>query len=485
MSSVQPLEPGAPLVVGDGPQPPVSATAVTLRPYQEEALDAIAEARGRGVRRMLVALPTGAGKTIVFSELIRRRDGGRALVLAHRDELLDQAGKKIRSASPGVAVGMVKAERDEHDRQVVVASVQTLSRPARLARLTMDFSIVVVDEAHHAPAESYRRVLAAVGAFDPAGPLVLGVTATAERGDGVALGSVFEEVVYSRSMLSLIREGFLTDLRGIRIGLDADFSKVRVSHGDLVDADVADALMAADAPSTIAAAYRQHAGARRGLVFLPTVAVAHAMAAALLDVGITAEAVDGTTPDAERKAILGRLRSGATQVVANCAVLTEGFDESSLGCIVVARPTRSKPLWIQMVGRGARLHPGKSDCLVLDVVGVAARHDLVSLATLAGVDPEALERGTVTAALAEKRARKEQEEQERAAGRLVAAPVDLFAQRRRAAALDDPNASWRSRPATEKQVAALERMRIRHDSDLTAGQASDLIAARVARRRAS
>lgn len=484
MSTIPSPEPGAPLLPAAGRRPAVSPTAVVLRPYQVEALDAIAAAEERGVRRVLVALPTGAGKTVVGAELIRR-SGGRALVLVHRQELLDQADEKVRAAMPGVAIGVVKAGRDEHHRQVVVASIQTLSRPARLARLTMDFSIVVVDECHHAPAATYRRVLEAVGAFDPAGPLVLGLTATAERGDGVALGSVFEEVVYSKSMLALIRDGFLTDLRGIRIGLDADFSKVRVSHGDLLDADVADVLMAADAPAHIAAAYVRHASDRRGLVFTPTVMVAHAMASALLDVGITAEAVDGGTPDDERKAILGRLRSGATQVVCNCAVLTEGFDESSLGCIVVARPTRSKPLWIQMCGRGARLHPGKADCLILDVVGATARHDLISLAGLAGVDPASLEKGTVTAALADKRARKEQEEQERAAGRLVAAPVDLFSQRRRAAALDDPNASWRSRPATEKQVAALERMRIRHGSDISAGKASDLIAAKIARRKAS
>ena len=434
------------------------------------------------MRRPLVSLPTGAGKTVLFAEILRRR-GGRALVLAHRDELISQAADKIRQLAPSLEIGVVKAERDEHDRQVVVASVQTLGRESRMSRLTPDFTTVVVDEAHHATAATYRRILDAVGSFSPNGPLTLGVTATAERGDGVALGSVFEEIVYAKTMLSLIRDGYLADLRGIRVGLDVDFSKVRVSHGDLVDADVADALMAADAPAHLAAAFVHHAVDRKALVFTPTVAVAHAMAAALVGVGVRAEALDGTMAGDDRRGILGRLRTGVTQVVTNCAVLTEGFDESSIDCVVVARPTRSKPLWIQMVGRGVRPHPGKKECLVIDLVGATSRHDLVSLASLAGVDPDAVEKATVTAALAARRQQKE--EAERAAGRLVAASVNLFADRQRNPALSDRNARWRSRPASEKQLAAMRRMRIRHGAGITAGMASDLMGARIARRRAS
>ncbi len=686
-----------------------AAPALPLRPYQTEALDASTAAEARGILRQLISLPTGCGKTVIFAHKISRTPG-RALVLAHRDELISQAADKLHQVAPGLDLGIVKAQRDETGAEVVVASVQTLARQVRLDRLGREFALVVVDECfpagtlvgdllieqvqvgdtvpsydqrtgrivsrpvthvwrrpaaalvrvdlvdgaplvctpnhpiltsdgwvaagqlrpsqevarvrcssdrnlhtvrdqhrgcqqapkghapeggaglllrrlpgrlgsqaelradgtdqpslcrqsdageqsdaprrrtrthagdaardrppatgqegqwvravgaaaatrhsvgvadggggpdgdatrkrlpdllqarhrrpdeqgryrgrrglawplgpqgtgcqegavpgwtrvdriavlepgrdgtfggvcpdgqvynlevegthtyladgvvahncHHATAVTYRRILEHLGAFaaDGSGPLVLGVTATPERADKIGLGHVFEEIVYERGLVEMIAASYLCDLRGQVVGTDADLGRLRVAHGDFVDAEVAAELERSGALDQIAGAYAKYAADRNGLAFLPTVATAHELAGLLCGRGIAAEALDGTTPTETRRAILGRLHAGTTQVVANCGVLLEGFDEPSVSCILMARPTRSRPLYIQAVGRGTRTHPGKTDCLILDLAGVTERHDLTTLADLAGLEPAALDGKTLTEAIAEARA---------------------------------------------------------------------------------
>jgi superfamily II DNA or RNA helicase len=513
--------------------------ALELRPYQVEAIVAIEEAERRGVRRPLLGLPTGTGKTVIFAALIRRR-GGRALVLAHRDELLSQATDKIRQIDPVARMGLVKAEANEIEAPVVVASMQTLARQSRLAQLPRQFETVVVDEAHHATADTYRRVLE----WTADSPLVLGVTATPERADNASLGEVWDEVVYSRSLLEMIRAGYLVDLRGLRVRLDVDFSRLRVSHGDFVDAEAAAVLTAADAPAHACAAYLEHAAGRKALVFTPTVELAHLMAEAFRDGGVAAEAVDGSLPLEERRAILARLRSGKTRVVANCAVLTEGFDEPSVECVIIARPTRSRILYVQMIGRGTRTFPNKRDCMIIDLVGATERFDLLTLPRLFGLgDAQALEGRTVVEALEHERMRPPTTAP---AAPLVAEEVDLFREREKlrwvavgerwalttgrgmlvvepyaeawrvvmqergshqrevlgqgldlgyahgvaedfirrlgAAHLVDSNARWRGQGISDKQRALLARLGIDCDRQLSRGEASDLISAALAKR---
>jgi ATP-dependent helicase IRC3 len=513
--------------------------ALELRPYQAEAIAAIEEASRRGVRRPLLGLPTGTGKTVIFAALIRKR-GGRALVLAHRDELLAQATDKIRQIDPGTRLGLVKAEANEVAAPVLVASMQTLARQSRLVRLPRQFETVVVDEAHHATADSYRRVLDWVGDS----PLVLGVTATPERADSASLADVWDEVVYSRSLLEMIRAGYLVDLRGLRVRLDFDFSRLRVSHGDFVDTEAAAALTAADAPAHACAAYLEHAAGRKALLFTPTVELAHLMAEAFRARGVAAEALDGSLPLDQRRAILARLRGGETQVVANCAVLTEGFDEPSVDCVIVARPTRSRILYVQMIGRGTRTFPNKRDCLIVDLVGATERHDLLTLPQLFGLgDATALQERTVTEALEREHVAAAPA---RAEAPLVAEEVDLFREREKlrwvavgerwalttgrgllvvepyagawrvvvyepgtqkrhvlghgldlgyahgvaedfirhlgAAHLVDANARWRGQGISDKQRALLDRLGIPYGSELSRGEASDLISATLAKR---
>jgi superfamily II DNA or RNA helicase len=395
---------------GDAARAGTAAPALPLRPYQREALEAIGKAEQRGISRPLVALPTGSGKTVLFGHLLNGRDG-RGLVLAHRDELIGQAVGKLRQIAPGLEVGVVKAERDETGADVVVASIQTLARPSRLARLEPNFRTIVVDECHHASAATYVAVLRELGAFTEGGPLTVGVTATPERSDKAKLGAVWQEIVYQRSMLEMIAVGYLVDLRAIQVGTDADLGRLHVVHGDLQDAEIADELIASGAIPQVAGAYLKHARDRKGIAFTPTVRVAYLLAQELAARGIAAEALDGTTPTDERRAILGRLHTGSTQVVVNCGVLLEGFDEPSVDCILIGRPTKSRPMFQQMIGRGTRPHPGKEDCLILDLAGVAGRHDLANVAELAQIDPAELEGRTITEALASRQARERDEDE--------------------------------------------------------------------------
>lgn len=352
---------------------------IDLRDYQVEALDSIDKAEAGGIRRPLICHPTGAGKTVTFAHMIARRPG-RALVLVHRDELVNQTVDKLTMIAPELRVGVVKAASNDYAADVVVASVQTASRQRRLAVLE-GFATVVVDEAHHAVAPTWRRVLTHIGAFDDGGPLTVGFTATPQRDKG-GIGAIWEQVVHYRSIRELIYAGYLSPVEGQTVETSADFSRVAVSRGDFAEEQLGDELTRSGAIDEIAQAYLTHAADRRGLAFTPTVATAQALAIALLRRGIKAEPVWGAQPREERRAVLRRLRTGATQVVTNCAVLTEGFDEPSIDCVVIARPTRSHGLYVQMVGRGTRLYPGKTGCLVLDVVGATERHDLVALIDL-------------------------------------------------------------------------------------------------------
>lgn len=355
---------------------------LSLRPYQEQALEAITEAEARGVRRQLVAHPTGTGKTVTFAHLIhQQREVGWALVLCHRDELIQQTLDKLGIIAPELDVGVVKAERNELGHPITVASVQTLSRPNRLSQLARYFTLVIVDEAHHAVAETWKRVLEHVGSFMPGGPLVVGWTATPARADG-GLGDVWQEVVHSLGILPAIIDGYLCDLRGQTVGTDADLTSVRKVRGDYAANDLGTELERGKTLEQISQAYWQYAGHRKGIAFTPTVETARGLAHELKRHGIEAEVVWGGMALEDRRGVLRRLRTGETQVVTNCAVLTEGFDEPSVDCIVIARPTRSHPLYVQMVGRGTRTHPGKTDCLVLDVTGASEDHSLVCLADL-------------------------------------------------------------------------------------------------------
>lgn len=369
-----------------------------LRDYQIEAHAKIADAESRGVRRQLGVAATGLGKTVIFTALAERR-GDRALILAHRDELVSQAVAKVREVWPAIDVGIVKGAQNDVHSHVVVASVQTLARERRLQQLIAPFTdeqrllgredpfgLVVIDEAHHAAADSYKRVMTALRCGDEDGPLLLGVTATPDRGDGLGLDKLFDEIVFSYDMLWGIARGYLSDLRGLQVTIDGlDTDRLKVSRGDYEAGAAGRAMEQAGAPTMIVRAWQEHAEPRKTLVFTPTVAMAEHVVAEFVGAGVSAAAVSGETPIDERRRILSAFSEGKIQVVANCAVLTEGYDEPSIECVVIARPTKSRALYVQMIGRGTRRAPGKDDCLVLDVVGASASHSLMTIPSLFGI----------------------------------------------------------------------------------------------------
>lgn len=398
----------------------------TPRPYQLDAIKALRQSWADGQNRLAVVLPTGAGKTVVFSHLAHQMldslDGRRALVIAHREELIEQAASKLLAVDPMLRVGIVKAQRDDHhDADVIVASIQTLAVEKRRNAIR-DIGLIIVDECHHAAARTYMEVLRHFGAWD--GVPTAGFTATMTRTDG-GLAEVWEDVVFRLDILDMISDGYLCDVRGKSITVDTlDLNKVKTRGGDLVDGQLGKALEDSGAIDAIAKAYVDHAGDRAGVVFTPTVATAQQAAAALEAVGIKAAPVWGDMGRDERRATLARYSAGEVQVLTNCMVLTEGFDAPHTSCIVVARPTKSPGLYVQMVGRGLRPSPGKTDALLLDVMGAASRHKLASMVDLTEREIGEAEAGKSLRQVAEEHAATEKRRV--LAARVEAEEINLF-----------------------------------------------------------
>ncbi len=360
-----------------------------LRDYQAAAVEAVRGAHARGLRRVLVVLPTGTGKTHVFARLPEALAlGGRTLVLAHREELLDQAAAKLRAANPHARIGVEQAERRaSSEAKIVVASVQTLGRAGspRLAALdAAAFRLLVVDEAHHATAPSYRTVLEHFRAFEEGGAFCVGFTATPERGDGEGLEAVFEEIVYSRDLPEMVEAGWLSPIRAWRVRTGFDLAGVSVRAGDFAEGELSHAVNLPARNGLAVAAYQAHAEGRRCIAFAADVAHAHDLAEAFRVRGIEAAPVWGEMPREERRDTLARFAAGALSVVTNCGVLTEGFDDPGVSAILMARPTRSPLLYRQCVGRGTRTAPGKADLVLIDLAD-ATRHALVGAHVLYGL----------------------------------------------------------------------------------------------------
>lgn len=359
---------------------------MTLRPYQREAVEAVIGARKAGTRRLLICLPTGAGKTVIFSHLAKLAQRP-VLVLAHREELLSQACDKLRAAlaEPQVVAIERGSERAPPGAKVLVCSIRSLHEE-RLARLLASRApgLVIYDECHHAAAEDNLRVLRQLGVFAPnfSGTL-LGFTATTARGDGKGLDAVFERIVYSRSLPELIEDGYLSKLRGFRIATSADLTRLTAGGADFREDELSEAVDIEARNALVARSIQELARDRRTITFCVTVNHARHLAYALNALGVTAGVVHGAMPSEARQQTLADFRAGKLHVVCNVAVLTEGFDDPGVSCVAMARPTRSEGLYAQCVGRGTRLSAGKKDCLILDFVD-ASQLSLCGLPSLFG-----------------------------------------------------------------------------------------------------
>ena len=449
-----------------------------LRPYQKEAVDAIIDHWNEWQRELLV-LPTGCGKTVVFNTIAHGRPGN-VLILAHRDELIEQARDKYHRMF-SEPTGKIKAAETSIQR-VTVGSVQTMMR----RDYSGFFHTVIVDEAHHSVSDSYQTVLRQ---FPEA--RVLGVTATPDRGDKKSLARYYEGIAYEYSLRQAVAEGYLCNITARTVPLEIDMNNVKVSCGDFQIDSVAETLE--PYLPKIAEAIQQYASARKTVVFCPLISIAQELAEMIPG----AREVNGMSPD--RKEVLDWFdKAGPGSVLCNAMLLTEGWDCPSVDCVVVLRPTKIRSLYAQMIGRGTRLSPGKENLLILDFLWLCKKHNLCKPANLIADNEEDVEH--VTRKTEEEEidlfdAISDAEEQRRTAlaeaiarqakkkSKLIN-PLEMFS------LLDDigladyePTFTWQEAEATEKQIEALNKFGVDADG-ITKGYASKLLDKLIGRSRA-
>lgn len=501
---------------------------MNLRPYQVDGIAACLASLQESGRGLLV-WATGLGKTVAFANLAKEYAdrGKRVLVIAHREELLSQARKKITDWT-GLRTGLERAQDaalretrrtiygDEEPEPVVVASVQSISQPGRYESFRDGFGLVIVDEAHHATAGTYRRV---IDHYRARGSHLIGVTATPDRLDEASLVEIFGPPSHVYELPEAIKDGWLAKVlpRLVRV-TSMDFSRVRKVAGDFNAGELEEILVEEEQIQAVADATVQHHEGRQTLMFAVSVDQALRLADNLnrRDAG-RAEMVHGGTPPEERAKIFARFHSHETRFLTNVGIATEGWDEPHVGCVVMARPTMSRALHAQCVGRGTRLAPdiGKTDCIVLDFVDNSLRHELVcSLDLFAGeVTDAVLDRAkalamdgatadaetAIRAAEAEEadriqRARdKEKEQADRIAEALDARREIVGRAATEIMAIDafsvlgvtpkERSRRWGGLPATASQQDALRRFKLDESQvrSLDKGQASALLDALVTR----
>lgn len=463
-----------------------------LRPYQEEAKQAVFTQWEGSVNRTLLVLPTGCGKTIVFAKIAAECvcKGKRVLILAHRGELLDQAADKIRK-STGLGCALEKAESSCIGSwfRIVVGSVQTMMREKRLGQFSDDyFDTIIIDEAHHCISDSYQRVLQHFPEAE-----VLGVTATPDRGDMRDMGEYFESIAYEYTLQKAIKEGYLSPIRALTLPLKMDLTGVGISAGDFKAGDLGTALD--PYLDQIAEEMKNYCADRKTVVFLPLVKTSQKFRDVLCEHGFRAAEVNGESPD--RAEILQAFDRGDYNVLCNSMLLTEGWDCPSVDCVVVLRPTKVRSLYSQMVGRGTRLFPGKDHLLLLDFLWHTERHELCHPASLICENAEVAQRMTENL---EKEAgfAIDIEEAERTAAEDVVAQREealakqLAEMKKRKKKLVDPlqfemsiqaedlsgyvpSFGWEMAPPSDKQISSLEKLGISADQIDNAGKAAKLL----------
>lgn len=463
-----------------------------LRPYQQEAKDSIFSEWDKGVKKTLLVLPTGCGKTIVFAKVTEDcvRNGNRVLIMAHRGELLEQAADKIHKAT-GLKCATEKAEESclSSWYRIVVGSVQTLMREKRLSKFDPHyFDTIIIDEAHHCLSESYQRVLEHFS-----GARVLGVTATPDRGDMRNLGQYFESLAYEYTLPKAIKSGYLVPIKALTIPLQIDLSNVGVQAGDFKVNDIGTALD--PYLYQIAEEMKKHCLNRKTVVFLPLVKTSQKFRDILNEKGFKAAEVNGDSRD--RAEILKDFEEDKYNVLCNSMLLTEGWDCPSVDCIIVLRPTKVRSLYSQMVGRGTRLSAGKIELLLLDFLWHTERHELCHPASLICESEEVAKKMTENLEKSVGIPIDIEEAEEAATNDVIKQREETLAQelaamKTRKRKLVDPlqfemsiqaedlsnyvpSFGWEMAPPTKKQVSALEKFGILPEEIDNAGKADKLL----------
>ncbi len=462
-----------------------------LRAYQKEAKEAIFQEWGK-VKRTLLVLPTGCGKTIVFAKIAEEcvRQGKRVLILAHRGELLEQAADKI-ARSTGLNCAVEKAESTCLGSwfRITVGSVQSMQRKKRLEQFPEDyFDTIIIDEAHHCISDGYQKVLRHFPQSH-----VLGVTATPDRGDMRNMGEYFESLAYEYTLPKAIREGYLSPIKALTIPLKLDLSGVGIQAGDFKSGEIATALD--PYLYQIADEMVNYCQDRKTVVFLPLVKTSQKFRDVLEERGFRSAEVNGNSQD--RAEILEAFDKGKYNVLCNSMLLTEGWDCPSVDCIVVLRPTKVRSLYCQMVGRGTRLFPDKRDLLLLDFLWHTDRHELCHPANLICENQEVAQKMTQNLEEAAGCPVDLEEAENKASEDVVAQREEMLAKqldemKRRKGKLVDPlqfemsiqaedlsgyvpSFGYQMSPASKKQLQALEKFGINPDMIDNAGKAELLL----------
>ncbi len=463
---------------------------MNLRPYQTTFVEKVESGR-KEFKKQLGIAPTGSGKTIMFSHLAKRfldTNGGKTLILAHREELIDQAIQKLHSAT-GIIADKEKAEFNARlSAPVVVASVQTMIR--RLDKWpSTHFGQIVVDEAHHTLADSYLKVL---NHFN-GNAHILGVTATPDRGDKKNLGQFYENIAHEIALIDLIKDGFLSPITIRSIPLKIDLNQVASIAGDFDAGELGHVLE--PYLGQIAGAIRDNAGSRKVLCFLPLISTSLKFIDHCRDAGLTCEHVDGQSVDRADK--LTAFARGDFQLLSNAMLLTEGYDCPDIACIVVLRPTRSRPLFAQMVGRGTRTATGKPNLLILDFLWLHERHSIVHPASLIATTEEEAEQMTAKVeeesepggneefdlldlqsdvqAEREEALRKKLEAMANRKAKFISAEEFALKHHSLAIAEFEPTMGWHSSPLTEKQLEWVEKAGVDPQTVKGRGHASQIL----------
>ena len=364
-----------------------------LRKYQHEAVEALMNSTAM---RKLLVIPTGGGKTVVFSHYIREKNA-RTLVVAHRREIVSQGINAIQRVNPDKSVGMLMAENKDFESDIIFASIQTLAYRKNLKQLPDDIELIIIDEAHHTVADTYKRLLYRFGLCDAdtaghdniegvepnfrKGRELLGVTATPRRTDKIDLDKCFDELTHENAIIDLIPD-YLVDFRAVTVQSGVDLSDVDSNRGDLNEGQVGDAMIGAGYMKEFPRVIEKYAQDRKHiLVFLPNVRTTVEAWEHLQLSGIPSDFVTGGTPKDRRADILKKFGTGEIRVLCNCMILTEGVDIPSIDAIIMARPTKSATLMQQMIGRGLRKADNKENCLLIDLAYERRQADLISVAS--------------------------------------------------------------------------------------------------------
>ncbi|KLU81412.1 hypothetical protein MAPG_00502 [Magnaporthiopsis poae ATCC 64411] len=398
-----------------------SLPKIVLRGYQEECIQSVLTSLDNGHKRLGISLATGSGKTVIFTQLIDRvppvsDSGTQTLILAHRRELVEQAARHCSNAYPDKTVEVeMGSVHSTGLADITVASIQSITSGDRLSKFDPTrFKLMLVDEAHHIVAPGYMRTLEhfGLGTKRRDSPHLVGVSATFSRFDGLKLGAAIDEIVYHRDYVDMIEDKWLSDVLFTTVESSADISRARSSaNADFLQAELSRAVNTDEVNEITVRSWLAKAKGRKStLVFCVDLAHVGGLTQKFREYGIDARFITGDTPKLERSERLDDFKSGKFPVLVNCGVFTEGTDIPNIDCVVLARPTKSRNLLVQMIGRGMRLHPKKVNCQIIDMVS-SLETGIVTTPTLFGLDPGELVDGATVDDLNSLKERKALEEE--------------------------------------------------------------------------